>query len=298
MSFTIRSGLVSLVDGVRDYFSDHSVTANVSIGWNERTKQVNQGAGGANRVVFTPSDDSGRGGRLAGAHHVGSRDINLVGSRIGTQAKRLSVSGPFALSDGEILNVKIDGEVTAQTITFSAGDFADISAATVTEVIAAMSLTGATVSESSGKVLITSESKGPTSSVKVEGGTANVALGFSTVQATGNGYEGQVRALFNWERICVVSVWAVDTSNVDDEEKQIEATETLFEWVLRAVQRQAQMTAQWGDIIWTPNKAYERAFGRELRASLVFKHPMFDVPTETVYPGVGEITKTLKVSGG
>ncbi|MDB4996650.1 MAG: uncharacterized protein JWM74_4082 [Myxococcaceae bacterium] len=175
-----KSGSVALVKAVRAFFEDSQITAKVSLGWKERAKQDNQGAGGANRVVFTPSDDSGAGGRITAVRGVGDR---------------------------------LDGDLAAGT----------------------------------------AESR---------------------------------RGLFNWERIFLVSVWAVDTSTLNDpenEEAQIEAVELLFEHVMQAVQAFAGQTAKWGDVRWTVTPL-ERTFGRELRASLQFKHPMFDEKYAVVKP--------------
>lgn len=61
----VRDGLGLLVDAVADYLAlQGQSTAHVSIGWKETAKQGNQGPGGANRVVFQPSDDAGDGGTL------------------------------------------------------------------------------------------------------------------------------------------------------------------------------------------------------------------------------------------
>jgi hypothetical protein len=54
----IVSGLGGLVRGVRVYFEANAVDANVSIGWTARYRQDNQGAGGANRVIFIPGEDA------------------------------------------------------------------------------------------------------------------------------------------------------------------------------------------------------------------------------------------------
>lgn len=59
-----KDALDQLVDDVVAYFAANGVKAAVSIGWKERTKQINQGPGGAARVVFTPSDDDGSAGFL------------------------------------------------------------------------------------------------------------------------------------------------------------------------------------------------------------------------------------------
>ena len=185
MTVLLKSGLTALVDSVRTYFEARNVTANVSIGWKEASKQVNQGAGRANRVVFIPSDPSGRGGKLVGAHQPGMRTF-------GSPTK-----------------------------------------------------------------------------------------------------DASVRALYTWERQLVVSVWAVATDAPNDEERQVEAVENLFEWTIRAVHAFAFVNAQWGDVNWLA-APIERQFGRELQAGLIFRHPMFDTPAEVVYPGLGPITKVLE----
>lgn len=172
----ITSGLVALKNSVQSYFTARGVTANVSLGWKQPAKNINEGPGGANRVVFIPSDPTGKGGKLVGTQQPGPRQFGNAGS-----------------------------EDTA------------------------------------------------------------------------------ARALFDWERYIVVSVWAVDASDPHNEEKQIEAVETLFEWVLRAVQYAAKNNARWGDVAWMTSPT-EQMFGRELRAGLVFRHPMFDVETGVAHP--------------
>lgn len=69
-----RSGLVALVTHVRNYFLLKGIDANVPpLGWKERTKQINQGIGGANRVVFVPSGPNGAAGPLASIRGPGKR---------------------------------------------------------------------------------------------------------------------------------------------------------------------------------------------------------------------------------
>jgi len=88
---------------------------------------------------------------------------------------------PFALADGDTLDVKVDGEVTAQTITFVLADFADISAAIASEVAAKIDagLAGAGADVDSGAVRIVSNSTVMgTTSIEVTGGTAKDKLGF------------------------------------------------------------------------------------------------------------------------
>lgn len=171
----INSGLLALVAGVQAYLSARGVTANVSLGWKQPTKQINQGTGRANRIVFIPSDPGGKGGKILATQQPGQR-------RFGT----------------------------------------------------------------------------PT-------------------------FDVDARALYDWERQLLVSVWAADGESPHDESKQIEAVEDLFEWTMRAVHYVAKNNARWGDVNWTTSPV-EHQFGRELRAGLTFRHPMFDVESELVYP--------------
>lgn len=105
-----------------------------------------------------------------------------------------------------------------------------------------------------------------------------------------------VRALWTWERSLVVSVWAVDTTDPHNEAKQIEAVEDLFEWTVRAVHYFAHNNARWGDVAWTTSPV-EHSFGRELRAALTFRHPLFDTETGVAYP-TPAITPVLSGESG
>lgn len=117
----------------------------------------------------------------------------------------------FALSDGQTLTVKVDGQSTAQTVTFNTGDFAVIGAATAAEVAAVISTDlsspSATGGTSGGAVTITSDSGG---TIEVTGGTANAALGFpTTFTPTGTSnvsISTRQRATFDSTRIGVTSV--------------------------------------------------------------------------------------------
>ncbi len=166
-----RSGLLELVRNVRAFLADRGIDAEVRVGWLERGRVDNQGVGRANRVVFTPSDDGGGGGRIVG------------------------IRGPGARYD-------------------------------------------------------------------VEGSSR--------------------RGLYNWERTVSVSVWAGDGTGREDEERQVEATEELFERVMQAVGVSAAASVEWGAVTWTVPNA--RPFGRELRAALTFKHPMFGEEYAVVNP--------------
>lgn len=97
-------------------------------------------------------------------------------------------TGAYALADGGTLLVEID-DGPEQTVTFNTAEFGDIGAATALEVAAVINaeLAGASADVNAGAVRITSDRKGTGSSVKVNGGTSNAALGFSTVQVDGTG---------------------------------------------------------------------------------------------------------------
>ena len=90
-------------------------------------------------------------------------------------------TGPFALSVGDTLEVKVDAGPPA-TITFTAGTFPNFSAVTAAQLAAklAAALSGITAVDDSGGVLIESTSTGPNSRIEVTGGTARAALGFPT----------------------------------------------------------------------------------------------------------------------
>ncbi len=104
---------------------------------------------------------------------------------------------PFALTDGMQLNVKIDNETPAQTVTFHTADFNNIAQATADEVASVLGrdLKGADVYVSNaGGVIIQSKKSGNVSFVEVTGGTANAALNFNTNQ--GQGRDGTLRPKF------------------------------------------------------------------------------------------------------
>src|SRR5450432_2740080 len=71
------------------------------------------------------------------------------------------------------------------------------------------------------------------------------------------------RPLVTWEKLVLVSIWAVDHQNPHDEEAQLAALEDLFEWVVRAVQYVARADAMWGAITWTTTPV-ELTYGWEL----------------------------------
>lgn len=98
-----------------------------------------------------------------------------------------------------------------------------------------------------------------------------------------------IRELANWNRRVLVSVWAVDLTATESEEAQIQAVESLLEWTMRAVKFApgAFADAVWGDTKWTPPQ--ERAFGLEIAVGLTFRHPIFDAPSDLVFPSAAAI---------
>ncbi len=56
-----------LFDSVKARFASEGPEANVVFGPREKAKQINQGPGRANRVVFSPGDPSGKMGKYGGA---------------------------------------------------------------------------------------------------------------------------------------------------------------------------------------------------------------------------------------
>jgi hypothetical protein len=107
--------------------------------------------------------------------------------------------------------------------------------------------------------------------------------------------EHTVRALVDWERSIQIYIWAVDTSALEDERAQIEAAETLCEWVMRAVHAApgAFASVTWGDTQWVRATERERSYGLELRVGLTFRHPIFDAPRDIIYP-----TRSAVARGG
>lgn len=193
MSIVIRSGFLAAVASVQTYLTASGVLATCEVGWKRRTRQSNQSEGGGNRVVFIPSDASGKGGKLVPPRYVGPRGIR----------------DPLAIDP--------------------------------TRVVA------------------------------------------------------DVRALLDWERSATVSVWAVDATARENEPAQIEAVETLFEWVVRGVHIApgAFGSVSWGETQWTP--PIERSFGLEMQATFTYHHPIFDTPRDVVYPTSGAVSRAAYV---
>jgi hypothetical protein len=88
--------------------------------------------------------------------------------------------GPYALSNGDTLDVKVDGQPNSQVVPFVSGDFASIAAATAAEVAAKINsrVTGAVADVDGNAVRIVSASSALTSAVEISGGSARDKLGF------------------------------------------------------------------------------------------------------------------------
>lgn len=127
-------------------------------------------------------------------------------------------AGPFALTNGMQLTVKIDGGAP-QTITFGTASFVDIAAATPAEVIAVINAAlqgGYADAAGGGAPRINSDTQGTGSHVEVTGGTANAVLGFATAVANGTGNVADVDAVTPAEIKTIVeaAVSGVTVTNV------------------------------------------------------------------------------------
>lgn len=123
---------------------------------------------------------------------------------------------PFDFANNDTLLVKIDGQATAQTITFVTADFSNIDTATAEEICIRINkeLAGGLAYPSSthAKVTIASDRKGLGSHVQVTGGTANVMLGFDTGEVTGTGNVQNIGAVTIGEMETILeAAWTNDT---------------------------------------------------------------------------------------
>lgn len=95
-----------------------------------------------------------------------------------------------------------------------------------------------------------------------------------------------IRALYDWERIVLVSMWASAPDATGDEEAReaatYEALEDLVEWTMRAIYNAGHANVIMGEVRLTVPP--ERAYGLEARIGLTFRHPLFDVASDLVGP--------------
>lgn len=122
---------------------------------------------------------------LAPEHDAETVDV-VVKNLSGTPARLLSTEGPFALSDGQTLEVGV-APSTALTVTFTTAQFAAIGAATAAEVAAAINpqVIASRARVEDGLVVLETDATGPAAAIRVLGGTAAAALGFPSEWAFG-----------------------------------------------------------------------------------------------------------------
>lgn len=107
---------------------------------------------------------------------------------------------------------------------------------------------------------------------------------------------GNPRPLYTWKRSIRISVWAYDGSNPADEQKQIEAAETLKEAVFQGVHRSSYGQFHPKKSRRTENPP-ERAFGCEFLITADLHGPMNDRALGVVKPVVVKIKTNLDGGG-
>lgn len=98
-----------------------------------------------------------------------------------------------------------------------------------------------------------------------------------------SGPGGNPRPLLGWRRRATICVWAHDATDLNDEAKQIEATETLAEQMIQAANATVAAAIGWGETTWSPDPT-ERKFGLELLISIELGSVFFDVTYPSVTP--------------
>lgn len=136
---------------------------------------------GAEQVMLFDEDDFATIATASAAEVAAAIQANIGPARI------LSGVEPFAFVDGDELTIRVDSGAD-QVATMETADFADIGAATAAEVAAvlAASWVAVTVSEIAGRVVVVSDSTGPTAQLEVTDGAANSELGFAEVPVYGS----------------------------------------------------------------------------------------------------------------
>lgn len=97
------------------------------------------------------------------------------------------------------------------------------------------------------------------------------------------GQAGSPRPIVTWEKLLIVSIWAVDTSDKDNELLQFVAVENLFESTVQAVRSYAHADITWGSPKWTTSPV-ELLFGKEIRVPLRFRGALFSLPNDVRNP--------------
>jgi hypothetical protein len=110
----------------------------------------------------------------------------------------------------------------------------------------------------------------------------------------GNPNPQRPRTLATWERIVTAWVWAVDTSDRNNEQKQIAASDNLLELVIQALQwfAQADFVAGSG-IVRRPIPATANLpMGREILYQFVHREPVFAIPVAVVPAGKPNVQRS------
>ena len=155
-------------------------------------------------------------------------------------------AGPYVLADGQTLNLRVDGG-GEQTVFFASGDFADITNATASEVAAVVNsaIVGGRATTSGGVVRLASDTEGTSSQLQVTGGTANAALAFPGAVAHGGGNVATLRAVSVSEVKTAVET-AVPAVRVDATVSGALRIRTLATGVAATVQARAATTPAFG----------------------------------------------------
>jgi hypothetical protein len=92
------------------------------------------------------------------------------------------------------------------------------------------------------------------------------------------------RAIATWERLITCAVWAVDTSNLADEQAQITACDNLLEMTLQAIQSfaHADFVASSVKVKRDVKQSNDMPFGYERLFEFVHREPIYDIPQEVV----------------
>ena len=113
------------------------------------------------------------------------------------------------------------------------------------------------------------------------------------------------RELVGWARPVTLSIRAVDPVNVDSEDAQTEATETLIEATLQGLQNAmwlnprtqeyvavGQANIDWGGskAFWCdPGSATQQTFGKEFLVGFTYKCVFFDLAEQIQFPSIGQL---------
>ena len=187
LPFDVSNG--SLTVTVVDEATDSITRSTIDI--NPKTMTVGQLADALSNVAGLDAnvDASGRltiSASLGKRFHFGASIDSTPNANGVFGSDQAQVAGtleePFALTNGDALSISVGGG-PAQNVTFSSGQFADITQATADEVAQAIngSLVGATARVVDGRVVIRSDTARATSSIQISDatGTPSATLGLS-----------------------------------------------------------------------------------------------------------------------